>query len=248
MTVWLTCLSIADSHGLPSRLRAVPGAILEELGIVSPITSHVEANINLRPLATFSSLAHYHLRQLESLQIQVTRELKHEQSSLLLQTINNTISQLSTLVERKHRAKRGLVNVVDKIAHALFGIVDDDTFTSKFETYQNSISKITTRLDASIHTVNTIADNVHELRQAFYNVNKTFETLSAKLNNSNIFTELSFNVLSYQVTINRVMTTVSSFVSALISAARGEVLPSLISPHDFHPILQNISSFNLSSP
>ena len=41
------------------------------------------------------------------------------------------------------------------------------------------------------------------------------------------------------------MSTLSSLISALVAAANGEVLPTLISPHDFVTILANISSYNV---
>jgi len=232
--------------GLPERLRAVPGALIENLGTVFPISSNIEVRVSLRPLSDISNIAIHHLNEITRLRNEIAEDnLSHEKFFLLDKAINSTMFTLQQFVVHKRRSRRGLINIVGKVAHSLFGVVDDDTLTSKFSEYRSTLSTISQRFDTSIHNINAIADNIQQLQHAYKNISHTFNVLQKKINNASHFTELTFNVLSYQITVNTITQYINSFVSDLIAASKGTVSESLISPQDIDLILKQAASHKL---
>jgi len=241
-----------DSHRLPHNVKDAPGAMIEDLGKVFPITSHVEARFSLLPLRNASKLMLYHRDQLISLRDNLTIDpsLDAHDIRLFNRILSSTIAELNSFVgplTPTGRARRGLFNFVGNFAHVLFGVVDDDTLTSEFRKYKESLSSVVHSFDSSAHAVNTLAHNVQELATDFKAVRGKVGQIVGTVNKVSHLTSLTLTVFSYQSTVNKITQRLNSLATALIRAAHGEVSPDVISPVDMGAVLKRVSSFSVKT-
>lgn len=142
---FLVLLVGRDSHRLPHNVKDAPGAMIEDLGKVYPITSNLEARVSLMPLRNPSLLMLYHRSQLLSLCDTLTLDSSLDAHDIRLfnRILSSTIAYLDSFVgpfKSSGRARRGLFNFEGNIAHGLFGVVDDDSLASKLKKYKESLS------------------------------------------------------------------------------------------------------------
>jgi len=97
---FLALLVGRDSHRLPHNVKNAPGAMIEDLGKVYPITSHVEARFSLMPLRNASLLMIYHRTQLLSLRGNITLDssLDAHDRRLFNRILSSTIADLDSFV------------------------------------------------------------------------------------------------------------------------------------------------------
>ncbi|ROT77243.1 integrase core domain containing protein [Penaeus vannamei] len=213
-----------DSHRLPHNVENAPGAMIEDLGKVYPITSHVEARFSLMPLRNASLLMIYHRTQLLSLRGNITLDssLDAHDRRLFNRILSSTIADLDSFGPTR------IIQFHRNIAHGLFGVVDDDTLASELKKYKESLASVAHSFDSSAHVVNTLAHNVQDLASAF-------------------------NSVRGKHTVNKITRRVNDLAAALIRAARVPAIKSFVTdvaadPIAIRPALLTLPTINISIP
>ncbi|XP_047501949.1 uncharacterized protein LOC125047661 [Penaeus chinensis] len=226
-----TILAGGSSQRLPHHLRSAPGAVVENLGLVYLVTSHVEVRVSLSPLRNALELMAHYRDQITSLQRNLTLDPSHDPQRihLLNQTLSLIISSLDSFR-----------------AHGLFGFLDG-VLPSDLQEYRKSVSVVhIVDSSAEVDDGGALTQAVQELVSAFSGVKSELVFLAGTANETSDVTLLTFELLSYQIAVNRVTESVNDLVHALRSAVYGEVAPNLISLEDLYPVLRNMSYYSLS--
>ena len=239
-----------DSPHLPEHIHAVPGAIVEDLGTVYPVTNQVVVHISLFPLHKLSTFAtnKLHLLKNWSRRLGDDPRLTDYQISMGV-ALNSTIAQLESFVKPppQHRYRRGLVDFIGVMAHGLFGLVDEATLTDKLKEYRADLNTVVHSFNASAHAINALNDNVNRLSTAYDTMQSSLmKTLEVASNNNQAALEMAFNMVQVQMAFGNTLKSCSDLMSALVLAARGIVLPTLISPHDIKAILKDLAAESLT--
>ncbi|XP_037801384.1 uncharacterized protein LOC119596288 [Penaeus monodon] len=229
--VLVTFLAGGSSQRLPRHLRSAPGAVVENLGLVYPVTSHAEVRFSLSRLRSALELMAHHRDQITSLQRSLTLDPSHDPQRIHLfnQTLSLTTSSLDSFV-----------------AHGLFGFLDG-VLPSDLQEYRKSVSVVHIfDSSAEVDDGGALTQAIQELVSAFTAVKSEIVSLVGTANETSDVTLLTFELLSYQIAVNRVTEIVNDLAHALGSAIYGEVVPNLISLDDLHPVLRNMSYYSLS--
>ena len=59
------------------------------------------------------------------------------------------------------RRKRGLINFVENIQHALFGVIDEQTLGRRLDELHSRLDTITHSYDSSATAINTVQHNIN---------------------------------------------------------------------------------------
>ena len=236
-----------DLVGLPHHITAAPGAIIEDIGRVFPVNQHIEIRYKLEPLQEFSVALKAQLKGLLELDNMIAADdvLDGNERAMLLNSIAATIHELSSFVERPQamtrRHKRGLLDFVGVMAHGLFGVIDEQTFSDRMGEYTSKLNTVVKSFDDSAHTLNALEHNIKQMHAAFTQLSSNIRELTTAMSNVARFSRISFHLVQYQLTTLKVTHAASDLLAAVLLAANGQVTPKLITPHDFRNVIRHIS-------
>nr|XP_027238792.1 uncharacterized protein LOC113829817 [Penaeus vannamei] len=235
----LTTFAGGSSQRLPERLRSAPGAVIEDLGLVYPVTSHVEARFSLSPLRKALELLAHHRDRFTSLQGNLTLDPSRDSESVRLfnQTLSLTISSLGSFA-----APDGALG---GSAQGLLGFLGG-VGLSELQEYRESISVVKI-FDASVEGDDggALSQEVEELTSLFKVIKDEIVHLSGTANETHDITLFTFQLFSYQIALNRITGIVDDLTHALSRAIYGKVMPNLISHDDLNPVLGKMSYYSL---
>ena len=232
--------------GLPFLL---PGAVIENIGTVYPITRLAEIRVDTTPLTdlrtTLNSQTHNltHLRHL----ILNDDSLQHGHAQQLLGSIDYIIHRVKPFTQdnatspNKHsRHKRGLFNFVGVISNSLFGTVDEYTLNDRLDEYDEKIQSVSHSFETNTAALKAIKHNTQSLQAAYEGLRQASSDVEHQLDSWTRFIQLNSLISQYKDTLNDITLAAGTYQRDIIAASRGHINPSLISPSDIHPILQKL--------
>ena len=246
----------------PGHITTLPGAVMEYLGTVYPVTSFLEVRYNLSPIMEFRKQLvgqlHHLIRFRESLSGHPPLQQHHlqilSQSLIRLEKKISSFLQQESLPANVTRSRRGLLNFVGVLSHSLFGTIDEQTFENRMREYQHKLESVSTSFEASAHAINSLTFNVEQLGAAIQYLQANAAKASA-LDNVERFTRTAFLISQYQLTFAEVSAAAIKFHASVIMAAHGIVDRSLLSPRDIDSVLSQVKKdhglhplFQTSSP
>ena len=145
------------------------------------------------------------------------------------------------------RKKRGLVDLVGNIQHALFGVIDEKTLHQRLEELNSRMDTIAHSYDASAAAINAIQHNMCQLKEAV-------TQLDRKAGQNNVtnevqhFAQLAFFISNVRAKLQGLRSERKHILQAIILAAKGTVEPTLITPLDIQNILQRFKQEGAGQP
>ena len=245
-TASLDATTITDQQGLPLIL---PGAAIENIGTVYPITRLAEIKVDTTPLTNLKSTLTAHTQNLTHLRhlIENDESLQHGHAQQLLNSIDYIMHRVIPLTHdnvtsknNNTRSKRGLFNFVGVISNALFGTVDEYTLNDRLDEYDDKIRSVSHSFQTNTAALKAIIHNTKALQTAYEGLQQASSDMYHQLDSWTRFVQLTSLVSQYKDTLNDITLAAGTYQRDIIAASRGQISPSLISPSDIHPILQKL--------
>ena len=241
-------ISMDTLHEHPGHVTTLPGAVMEYLGRVYPVTSFLEVRYSLSPIMGFRKQLvdqlHHLIRFRESLTSHPPLQPHHfrilSQSLIRLEKKISSFLHQKSLPVNSTRSRRGLLNFVGVLSHTLFGTIDEQTFENRMREYQNKLESVSTSFDASAHAITSLTFNVEQLGAAVQYLRANAAQASA-LDSVERFTRTAFLISQYQITFAEVSAAAIKFHASIISAAHGIVDQTLLSPRDIESVLGQVT-------
>ena len=133
------------------------------------IDNYMQMIYSLKPIISFTSAINAELRNLELIRTNIKEDplLSEEHKMMVGNATENAISfaRWHTPGNRMRR-KRGLVNFMGNIQHALFRVIDEQMLDKRLNELNSRLDTITHSYDSSATTINTIQHNMYQLKEA----------------------------------------------------------------------------------
>ena len=126
MALWWVVLGLAlgrtQAESIPDHIEALPGLIKVNAGTLYAVEEYIQVKYSLEPLTRFKMDIENELRNIENVARTINEDptLSNEHKELLANATQNIISFAKWHPAYNIRKKRGLVNIVGNIQHALF--------------------------------------------------------------------------------------------------------------------------------
>ena len=230
-------------HGYGSRLPErpgdivpIPGAILQLMGELLPITEFVHVIYDVEPLSLL-------VNEIESQYNSSSKLLKSLPTNSpvrpVLVRLNNKIANyLKDLKPQSTRQRRGLFNFVGMLAHGLFGVVDDKTMNDKLQEFQGRQSAVTHTINAQSEQIHILQSNVRQLANA---AEAFYQKVDTNYNHIESL-QIMFKSIEYLTAFDEISHSAERVQDAIIAAIKGEVTMSLLSPNDITNIYKNLTT------
>ena len=232
-------LGWSRAESLPDNIEALPGLIKVNTGTLYAVEEYIQVRYSLEPLTRFKMDIENEISSIERVARTISEDpvLSSEHKSLLTNATRNIISFAKWHPAYNIRKKRGLVNLVGNIQHALFGVIDERTLNERLGELNSRVDTITHSYNASAAAINTIQHNMCQLKEAVIQLNLKADQDNTT-NELQHFTQLAFFISNVRAKLQDLRSQRKHIVQAIMSAARGTVEPTLITPLDIQGILQ----------
>jgi len=176
-----------SAASLPANYLPRPGAILEDIGTISFVSSYVEITISLDVLSSFYNTASTHLSLIDQYRHAITTDtsLTPPQVSSLLSFLSLSQADLTPFKDRlprphPRRQRRGLFNFMGDITSYLFGVATHDELDARFGDYERALSSVAGKFKATFRALHAISDTVNSLN----NVTVSYPSTQTPTHNS----------------------------------------------------------------
>ena len=261
LTLWLGYAFVMTAVGgeLPNYLEHLPGAIMETMGTVYPITERIRILVNLSPFEALATTLHNHAKQLNLIKTQINMDTmlsdKHAHTLLLAAnathaTIHKGLEDTGLTYVKHTKTKRGLFDIIGVGMHTLFGVTDDRTLNKRLHEYEQQLQSVTHTYNASAKAINAVERNILKLNDAFQVLSNNTPSFD-ELDSYQRFTQYAFLLNHYQLALVDTIYTQRDVQRALTHAALGHVDRTLLSPSNFLQVItmlrlkQSIPLFDL---
>ena len=241
----LQTIIVIIGNGCDGRMgeyKMIPGAVVENSGLVHLVDEKIEVIIMLDPLKTVADTLGRHLNNLGELKKQIANDitLNDTQREYLDNCLQPTVNMLKQVIGDKGRVKRGLLNFVGEISNILFRIVDDNTLNNRLNQYTDVLNTVKERISMSLTTINQLNDNDVRLGHLFSDLNKHMFIMSTRLNNILHFTTLGITISNYNLGVSNIIQHTNILLLSIAVAAKGIASPSLLNIIDINNIKERL--------
>ncbi|ROT72162.1 hypothetical protein C7M84_009467 [Penaeus vannamei] len=238
-----------SAASLPANYLPRPGAILEDIGTISFVSSYVEITISLDVLSSFYNTASTHLSLITQYRhaISTDTSLTPPQVSSLLSFLSLSQADLTPFKDRlprphPRRQRRGLFNFMGDITSYLFGVATHDELDARFGDYERALSSVAGKFKATFGAIHTISDTVNSLNNVTRQLSIYTDTNAQLIAREQHFTLLLAHVSLYQSRVRLFVDHLNTLTHDLILAVHGSVMPSLIPPSTLDSFIRRISA------
>jgi len=244
-----------SAASLPANYLPRPGAILEDIGTISFVSSYVEITISLDVLSSFYNTASTHLSLITQYRhaISTDTSLTPPQVSSLLSFLSLSQADLTPFKDRlprphPRRQRRGLFNFMGHITSYLFGVATHDELHARFGDYERALSSVAGKFKATFGAIHTISDTVNSLNNVTRQLSIYTDTNAQLIAREQHFTLLLAHVSLYQSRVRLFVDHLNTLTHDLILAVHGSVMPSLIPPSTLDSFIRRISAETRFTP
>ena len=238
-----------QAESLPDNMEVLPGLIKVNEGVLYAVEEYIQVKYSLEPLTRFKVEIENALSSIENVAKIINNDpiLSNEHKEILTNATQNIISFAKWHPAYNLRKKRGLVNIIGNIQHALFGVIDERTLNKRLGELNSRLDTITHSYNATAAAINTIQHNMCQLKEAVIQLD-----LRAGQGNATSelqqFTQVAFFISNVRARLQDLRSQRKHILQAIMSAARGTVEPTLITPLDIQGILHTFKQETMGQP
>ena len=242
-------LGWSQAESLPDNMEALPGLIKVTAGTLYAVEEYIQVKYSLEPLTRFKTDIENEISNINRVARSIRNDpvLSSEHKALLTNATRNIISFAKWHPAYNIRNKRGLVNIVGNIQHALFGVIDEETLNKRLGELNSRIHTITHSYNASAAAINTIQHNMCQLKEAVIQLDLRTNPDNTT-NELQRFTQLAFFISNVRARLQDLKSQRKHILQAVMAAARGTVEPTLITPLDIQGILHTFKQEATGQP
>ena len=231
-----------------------PGALIENLGTIYPITEHINIKIGTNAIASLKSRVLNQQMIAKRLntslaKMNLTKDLRAPLQHLMqasLHSLNAAISPPPSI--NTIRQKRGLFNAGGVFANFLFGIATDDTVNSRFKQQEQTLSSAVSTFHTVIDSFTTMNDRLHLLLTTSNTLSDSLKHLERNTQDLRHFTLVSSSLTLFNTQAQRLLNDLEHLTQDFVLAAHGEIMPSLLPEKTLLRILELFTANSYRRP
>ena len=188
MTVWLTIASSTISNIPDSQWSDIvrPGCLVEDIGVVYPITEHIQAKIDLEliPELEQSIIRQNNVAQRIVIELASIKDMDEDLRAPLSHLLSSATEALKEVLQPLpyERKKRGLFNIGGSLANFLFGITTDTALSSKLDVQNQKIASVVKSFSTALDTFTDINAKLNTLRTTANTISSSIFTMANQTN------------------------------------------------------------------